>query len=396
MPGFLDPKDTRLLIGAIGVMVLLFVLTIALQPAPAQQSLGYPSSYSTDWSGAKAAFLLLQSLGFREERWEASPQELPENSENVTFVLAEPTQQANASDRAAILRFVSGGGRLLVTGASGASFAPGAAAEEVDSSDLEPVTYLPLIPSPLTRGAPEITMIAPDQWTSTRQVELGVYGDENNPVVVSYHFGQGQVIWWASSSPLSNGSIREKGNSALFLNSIGSPNSRVLWDEYFHGARGSLGAFFAKTPLPWAGLQVAIALIALLFTFSRRSGPVCMPASDSRLSPVEFVETLGDLYLNAHAAPAAVGVAYQRFLSSLLRKLGLPAKTKLSELSHAAAGQFNWSEAALLDTLSRSERAKRGINVDESVALDLVRQLHGYTADLELVRKSLSGRSEWK
>ena len=191
MPGFLDPKDTRLLIGAIGVMVLLFVLTIALQPAPAQQSLGYPSSYSTDWSGAKAAFLLLQSLGFREERWEASPQELPENSENVTFVLAEPTQQANASDRAAILRFVSGGGRLLVTGASGASFAPGAAAEEVDSSDLEPVTYLPLIPSPLTRGAPEITMIAPDQWTSTRQVELGVYGDENNPVVVSYHFGTG-------------------------------------------------------------------------------------------------------------------------------------------------------------------------------------------------------------
>jgi hypothetical protein len=113
-----------------------------------------------------------------------------------------------------------------------------------------------------------------------------------------------------------------------------------------------------------------------------------MPQSESRLSPIEFVETLGDLYLNAHAAPAAVGVAYQRFLSPLFRKLGLPATTKLPELSHAASGKFNWSEAALLDTLSRSERAKRGINVDERVALDLVRQLHGYTADLELVRKS--------
>ena len=396
MPEFLDPKDSRLLIGAIAIMLILLGLTEALRPIPAQQSLGYPSSYSADWGGAKAAYLLLQDRGYRVERWSAPPEELPIGSADITFVLAEPSQKASAANRTAILRFVASGGRLLVTGASGGAFAPEAESMEVESLDVEPITYSPLIPSPLTRGAPEISMIAPDLWTSTQQSKLAIYGEEDKPVVVSYRIGKGQVIWWASSSPLSNGSIREKGNLALFLNSVGSQNSKVLWDEYFHGVRGSLGSYFEKTPLPWAGLQIVIAFFALLFTFSRRSGPLRIPAGESRLSPLEFVETLGDLYANARAAPAAVGVAYERFQLSLLRKLGLPAKTKLPELSHAAASRFNWSESALLDTLSRSERARRGINVDEDVALDLVRQLHGYAADLEIVRKAPSGRIEWK
>jgi hypothetical protein len=46
MPAFLDSGDRRLLIGAVIVMVLLLGLSYALAPAPTQQSIGYPSSYS--------------------------------------------------------------------------------------------------------------------------------------------------------------------------------------------------------------------------------------------------------------------------------------------------------------------------------------------------------------
>lgn len=273
MPAFLDPKDTRLLIGAVTIMVVLVGLTYALRPPPAHQSTGYPSSYSADWDGAKAAFTLLQDSGYQAERWDMPPEELPIGSASATLILAEPSESPSGSDRAAILQFVSAGGRLLATGASGGKFAPSASVIEIPSSDLTPITYQPLLPSPLTRGAPEITMIAPDGWTSSKPAELGVYGDKDKPVVVSYHVGKGQVIWWAASTPFTNGAIRDKGNLALFLNSAGPRSSRVLWDEYFHGERGSLGSFFAKTPLPWAGLQIAIGFVALLFTFSRRSGP---------------------------------------------------------------------------------------------------------------------------
>ncbi|MFZ0786031.1 MAG: hypothetical protein WAM67_09580, partial [Candidatus Acidiferrales bacterium] len=152
---------------------------------------------------------------------------------------------------------------------------------------------------------------------------------------------------------------------------------------YFHGARASLGSYFADTPLPWAGLQIGLAFLAAVFTFSRRAGPMRVPATESRLSPLEFVETLGDLYESAHASPAAVGVAYQRFRTSLSRKLGVATKAKLPELAHAAAGRFGWPEDALLDTLARSERAMRSIQLEEKEALELVRQLHEYSDGLE-------------
>ena len=126
MPSFLDSRDLRFLIGAGVVMVVLLGLTFALGPAPVQQSLGYPSSYASEWAGAKAAYLLLEEQGYRVERWEKSPEDLPENPDGAVLVLAEPTQAASASELAAIRRFVSAGGRVLAIGASAAALVPDA------------------------------------------------------------------------------------------------------------------------------------------------------------------------------------------------------------------------------------------------------------------------------
>ena len=105
MPAFLDSRDLRFLIGAGVVLVVLLGVTFAVGPAPAQQSLGYPSSYTSDWPGAKAAFLLLQDEGYQAERWEKSPEDLPANPDGALLVLAEPSQGASASELAAIRRF---------------------------------------------------------------------------------------------------------------------------------------------------------------------------------------------------------------------------------------------------------------------------------------------------
>jgi len=384
MPAFLDARDLRLLIGAGVVMLLLLGLTYAFTPAPAQQSMGFPSSYSEEWAGAKAAFLLLQDLGYRVERWEQSPENLPADPEGAVLVLAEPLQDATLSERVAIRRFVLGGGKVLAMGASAAKIAPDAEAREVPEWNPAPKTYSALVPSPYTREAPEITMVAPDAWTSSSHTWLALYGKEDDIVALSYKVGKGEVIWWASASPLTNGAIRDKGNLAFFLDSIGPPSvSRVFWDEYYHGSRGSLGDYIAGTPLPWAGLQCLVAFVAIMFTFSRRAGPIRAPAAESRLSPLEFVETLGDLYQSAHAAPASVAVAYRRFRYALSRKLAISSTAKLPDICRSAAARFGWQEDALLDTLARSERAMRNINLNDRDALDLVRQLHDYSATLE-------------
>jgi Domain of unknown function (DUF4350) len=397
MPARLDARDLRLLIGAAVVMMLLLGLTYAVTPAQPQSSVGYPSSESSSWTGAKAGFLLLRNSGYRVERWEKSPEELPARPDGEVLILAEPFQAGTASELAAIRRFVSSGGRVLTMGASAADLVPDADALAVPDWDPQPKPFSALLPSPLTRDAAEITMVAPDLWTSSTHPWLGLYGQDDKLAAVSYSVGKGEVIWWAAATPLTNGAIREKGNMAFFLNCVGAPaDSRVLWDEYFHGARGSLGSYFVKTPLPWAALQIGVAFLAIMFTFSRRAGPMRTPATESRLSPLEFVETLGDLYKSAHASPAAVAVAYRRFRFALSRKLAMPPTAKLPQLCHAASERFGWPEEALLDTLARSERAMRSINLNDKEALDLVRQLHDYSSSLEPQGRSQQETPAWR
>lgn len=401
MPAFLDRSDRRLVAGAIVIMLILLGLTYVLRPVPEQQTIGTPSSYSSEWLGTKAAFLLLQQSGYRVERWQSPPTDLPDLPAGTTLIFAEPSEQGSSREKDAVSRFVSAGGRLLVMGASGAGFAPQSATLAIPDSDLTPKSFVAQIPSPLSRNAPEVTMVAPDDWKNLAPSQLPVYERNGKPGVVWYRFGKGEVIWWAIASPMSNGSIREKDNLALFLNSVGPPGSRVLWDEYFHGMRRSLTSYFAATPLPWAGFQLALAFAALLFTFSRRSGPIWVTIETPRTSPLEFVSTMGGLYQSAHASAGAVGVAYQRLRLSLTRKLGLSANAKLAELCRAASAQFDLSEDALFHTFSRAERAMRDIDPDEKEALDLVRALHDYSNRLEIRRPEIRQQSakenlEWK
>jgi Domain of unknown function (DUF4350) len=384
MPSFLDSRDARYLFGALALMVVLLAITYAVGPAPSPQSFGYPSTYASDWTGAKAAYRLLEEQGYRVERWERPPEDLPQSRPGDVLVIVQPFGGVASGELAAIRRFVSDGGRVLAVAAGARELVPDMNAAEPVEYDPEEKTFSALLPSPITQNAPEITMTSPDTFTSSPHPWLALYGKRNQIGVISYHIGQGEVIWWAAASPLTNGMIREKNNLELFLNCIGPrETARIHWDEYFHGERESIFSYFAKGPLPWVGLQIGIALIALLFSFSRRSGAMRLPATESRLSPLEFVDTLGDLYQSAHASPAAVAVAYRRFRLALLRKLGAPAKAKLPELCRAAASRFGWPEEPLVDTLSRSERAVRNINLEEAEALYLVRQLHELSARLE-------------
>jgi hypothetical protein len=151
-----------------------------------------------------------------------------------------------------------------------------------------------------------------------------------------------------------------------------------LWDEYFHGYRGSLWDYFRQTPVPWAVLQLALVAAFVLLAFGRRSGPIYAPARVSRLSPLEFVDTLGDLYRRASAGPAAVRVAYQRFRTLLLRRLALAPSTSNSQLDAAVRERLGWKQPGLMDTLQRAEKAARVNEVPGVEALKIVQALEHY------------------
>jgi len=388
MPPTVDPGDRKLLLIAGAILLLLIVATVVFAPAPDEtEGQGVPTTYSTTNSGAQAAYLLLRELGYRSERWEKPPSELPLDSDGKILILAGPDNYPEKEERDALLKFVRSGGWMLYAGNFPFLFVGVGDATPIMDTALRRTdrSFPALAPTPFTRDAPKITMLAISRWDVWEGPDVPLYGNSGEAVVVTWKLGRGRILWWAAPTPITNTGINREGNLPFFLDCIqavrpgASPgDTTVLWDEYFHGYRGSLWDYFEETPVPWAIFQLALVALFVLLAFARRSGPLYAPAGVSRLSPLEFVDTLGDLYRRASAGSAAVRVAYQRFRSQLVRRLALAPTISNMQLDAEVRERLGWKQPGFMDTLQRAEKAARERDVPGSDALKIVQALEHY------------------
>ena len=130
--------------------------------------------------------------------------------------------------------------------------------------------------------------------------------------------------------------------------------------------------------MPWAILQLALIAVFVFLTFGRRSGPLYAPAAVSRLSPLEFADTLGDLYRRAKAGPSAVRVAYNRFRTNLTRRLALASSISNVQLDAAVRERLGWRQPGLFDILQRAEKAAQASELSGAEALNIVQALEHY------------------
>jgi hypothetical protein len=388
----IEPGDRKFLIAA-GALFLGVTLAAALAP-PEEKGPQLASSYSPASRGAKAAYTLLAELGYPIERWSRPPADLPARPAGVVLVLADSLLPPSAEDRVDLVNFVRRGGRVLVTGAEGAAIF----GEQHLLPRLKTVgewqRFKAELPAPVTAGAPEIAMASSVRWPPTLAKQQGYFGDRDGETVIGYALGPGEVIWWASASPLTNYGLSQASNLPLLFNSLGVSGApvgrhgvrpaRILWDEYFHGDRLSLSSYLGRTPVPWALLQGALVLAAALATFGRRYGPLRPMQVKSRLSPLEFVEALGDLYQRQGAASGALETAYRRFRIRFTQRLGMPASASAAALFKASRGRLGWTVPGFWETLQRCERGVRNADLSDSEALHLVRELHDYARRLKL------------
>lgn len=379
----LNRADKQLLIGASAIAFLMAVLTVAFAPESGNGESSVPSTYASGSGGAKAAFLLLQQLRYPVRRWENSPVQLSGDSAHQTLILAEPSVMPVRRERTAVLNFVRRGGRVLFCGRALEQFFPAARIIRQPPPESEK-EFSPQIPSAYTRGAQRISLAPMAFWKELDGTQLSLYGDDL-PVVVVWKLGAGEVLWWASASPLTNAGLKEQDNLALFLDAVSKiedePQREIYWDEYFHGERGSLWGYIAKTPIKWGLLQLAVVFAAILFTYSRRWGPVVAPRIATRLSPLEFVDTLGSLYRSADAGSVAVGVAYKHLRLAMLRALGLPANTSDRELAKIGSERFGWDGVQIFATLERA--------ADESNRSRRARDVLGLVKDIAIYSRRL-------
>jgi hypothetical protein len=382
MPRGLDAGDRRTLFVAGGIFLFLVLVTLLVAPSQGVKT-ELPTTYSSASGGAKAAILLLQESGYRVTRWEQRLRDLKDGP-HTTLVLAEPNGAPAREDYEALRTFIADGGRVIATGSTVASFIPG--------SGIVPRPWMvtweqanAVVPTGLARSAPVITIVAQAYWTADSSATRLYQDADHHTLAVRYGVGRGEVIWWAAPTPLSNAGIGQPGNLEFFLACLGAPGERrVLWDEYFHGYQRSGTRSAEAAPFLWLGLQLGLVAAAVLLTFSRRSGPVLPPSDEVRLSPLEFVQTLGGLYQRAGATSVAVDICHQRFRYWLTRRLGMAGQLPVEDLERALADRWHFHDADFASTMRQCEAARDHAGLGHREALRLVQALFDYARRLRL------------
>jgi len=182
---------------------------------------------------------------------------------------------------------------------------------------------------------------------------------------------------------------------ALFLNSVGPPGqTRVLWDEYFHGVRLGLWHYVAHSPLPWALLQLLLLAAFIILTFARRSGAVRPITRESRLSPLEFVATLGALYERRGEAAGALEIAFSHFRFLLARRLGISSTLATAGLIRSVQEKPGGAIPGFAETLAQIELALKLRAVSEPKALAWIGELYDCAARLGLEQGFAGGVTE--
>lgn len=342
---------------------------------------GAPSSYSARRFGAKAAFLLLLQSGYTAERWERPPQELPKKAAGMTLVLTGSEHYADHEETKALENFVRAGGRVIITGRwISLTDLPSSLSDGPERVGF--AACAPSAPTELTRAG-TITQEGDTYWNVPATGQTMHYHDaDGHAVVVSYPLGQGEVIWWASPLPLTNIGIRDRGNLDLLLYAVGK-DRRILWDEYFHSShdRQHLGNYAAV--MRWGKWQLLLLSVALLFAYARRSGPVIPLPRVSRLSPLEFVQTMGSVFHKADARLAPVEIAFARLQRIAARRLALRPNASAEEIAHAMQRRGYGVNEELSVALQAAQDAMDNPSLKESSAVEHARTIKQVLAMLE-------------
>jgi len=381
----LSRRDRQILMAA-GCAAALLIAVLAVL-GPAQQDSGIPASDSNAPHGAHAAYLLLEKLGYSITRSTDSLAQIAQAATpQTTVILADPFYQRDEDAAHAVQQILARGGRVVVSGFSGALLLPRKEVSIRFANARPACEAKPVGLSSVADSGP-VQMDVRAVWAGSDPQQQVAYRCGKDAVVVTWPSGKGAVVWWSTASPLENANIADAGNMALLLNSIGPPaTTQIVWDESLHGALPSIWSYASGTVLPLVWVQCALIAVLLLFSFSRRSGPLRPDPVVHRAAPLEFIRSLGSLYRKAQATNIAVSVAWQSFRLHLQRAAGISVQASPEDAFAAMQRRYPQTDPELESVFDFAEKAAVGSPLNERSALRLILLLQAAERELTLLR----------
>jgi Domain of unknown function (DUF4350) len=318
----------------VGGIVVLNLLARGLdQAVGGNQPSGRPgSSYATTQDGLAAYATLLHEYGHpvSHQRGALARTSLPPSA---TLVALEPEGMTN-DDSAALLRFVTSGGRLVIGGPAPfylrslrdnppdwAAFGP-SRYDDIDSSvgDVRRVDTA-------GRGSWQ-----PSSTGSRRDLVRR----DDAVLVTEEQVGTGTIVYVADTSPFENGWIAKSGDAAMTVALAGEDGRSVVFAEGVHGYGTSRG--IRAIPSRWkiALLLLAVAAIAYIWSRARRLGP---PDERSRELPparAEYVDALATTLERTHDTRAALTGLQRWSRERIAARAGIKPDANDEELNRAA------------------------------------------------------------
>jgi len=389
-PG-LDAGDRKFLFWCVGIALTLAVVVGILTPSGEDDN-PLPSSYLAGQHGALAAYETLQRAGYPIERWERPLSELAATAGPETVVIFAQPMLRDTSDIKAIREILERGGRVLSTGLFGGFMLPMGSPESAREFNfaacrLEPNGLNPKLDALANTG--EVWMVPQASWQLGKPAQRVEYTCGLQAAVVELDWGKGHAVWWAGSTPLENGSLARAHNLDLLLNSLGPrAGHKFYWDESLHGSIRSSWSFADSTALRILSWSLPVLALLIVWSFSRRSGPVRALPLPLRTTPIEFVEALGSLYRKAGASSTAVAVAWERFRRRALALCGMRMlRIDASELAAVIRRRFPNVSAELEADLAAAEESAKNDSLAPREALRMVQLLDQHLEELKAAAK---------
>ena len=124
-------------------------------------------------------------------------------------------------------------------------------------------------------GSGQVWMVPEATWQVGKPADRVQYSCAGQPAVVEYDWGKGHVVWWASATPLENGSLdRAQNLDSCSIRWGRARGTSFTGTSRCTGTSAPTGAMPAGPALNLLRIGLPVLAILVLFSFSRRSGPV--------------------------------------------------------------------------------------------------------------------------
>ncbi len=376
-------------------LTILFIIfgSVVGRQATHEQAKIFPtrSTYSSGPNGTKAAFLLLEQLGFRAVRSRSSLSSIPPGAKIIFIIDPLPMMLFTGREIAALDEWVWKGGTLICFNGYPRLFP---ALEDVDVKQIEyqesvyeprhKIGYFSNIRKLKTSSAVRITEISETLGYKT------LMKDEKGILAAVKPQGKGRIIVIADPSLITNAGIGRSDN-AVFIANLATLNARkgetIVFDEYHqgYGEKRSVAHLLGKYGR-MAAVLLAMALIFALYSVGRRFGAVRPAEKPSVRVNYEYIEAMGRLYQRAGASSAAAEILCREFQKKLAKELQIPESAGIDALAEAASKAWHKNSGEVRQLLKRCSLVAGGEKISDAEIVRLVSDMKHFQKEAGFVR----------